>query len=191
MEFEQIKMYTATIILHIYRNFRFGPLAQARRTLLLPSPQLNLSAQPDRGFRGHVFAILRVSPCYVIDRSNTDPTLLPWPQILQPQSEYYPLSTGSAHPWQFVAPEGNRTRRSRQQRNLPDPTHTKSQWRMVRTNKSAYKSSLWHMSYKFNLLEAAFTSSSPHCTRPSSTSVAPAKTHDGHSCTGQPRPDSI
>jgi hypothetical protein len=34
--------------------------------------------------------------CYVINCSDTDPTLLPWPQILQPQSEYYPLSTGSA-----------------------------------------------------------------------------------------------
>jgi hypothetical protein len=48
-------------------------------------------------FRRFVFARLtRPARCRVIDFSDTAPTLLPRSQILQPQSECYPLGTGGA-----------------------------------------------------------------------------------------------
>src|SRR5882724_6109184 len=68
-------------------------------------------------------------------------------------------SANEAKGWPFRG--GNRIRRSHPQSSFPDPAHTKSQWPMVRTSKSAYKTSLLHMSSKFNLLEAAFTSIRP------------------------------
>lgn len=77
------------------RSSRFGPLTRASYA----SPALDTTNLPPEqaparsaGFRRLVFARLTSPACrHSNDFSDTAPTLLPRPQILQPQSVCYPL----------------------------------------------------------------------------------------------------
>ena len=89
------KRQKAKAALDLSRNFRFGPLTDASHA----SPALGTTNFPPEQaparsavFRRLVFARLTgLACCRVIDFSDTAPTLLPRLQILQPQSECYPL----------------------------------------------------------------------------------------------------
>src|ERR1019366_7822238 len=84
----------------------------AHRTLLLPSTQrIRHQSRPqrDRGVPTTRFCRLTgLACCRVTDFSDTNPTLLPWPQILQPQSVCYPLGTGRAQIRRSISPKRRR-----------------------------------------------------------------------------------
>src|SRR6267143_6870768 len=67
--------------------------------LLLPSTQrISHKSRPKRGHavpKARFFRLTSSACCFAIGFSDTAPTLFPRAQILQSQSEYYPLRTGS------------------------------------------------------------------------------------------------